>query len=516
LPFWSRTKDAGDVLPERDPGEGLPPVGENRSATQQLRRDDQPASDAGQGPGEAVTEDGAAPSGVPQAAGEAEDGAAPGGAAQAAGEGLAEDGAAPAGLPPSAAAAGEPIDGDREPLPGAAAKPEPRQAPDEAAAADQAQAQARDEETPVGAARPDAPQADQADGAGAPGPPSADSGAGRAAAGKEQSAGDLGERAERTVADRPGLPAAAEPALRQQLAEFVELDHRVRVPSLKDRLALDPGESITTTMVNAMACVISHRIYPGSAITQEQLTKRLMTVLAEPAQLADADDVQLTLPIANSHGRISLDVSVALDSRRSAADKPGPHPCARLVRAGDRLELSEPVAQIGAGSPAGLPGNGAMRPDGSGPGGESPAGPPESPAIGTPDSSAAQASSAHSADLRGSGSAEVKGATGTAVLIWGPAAAIADDRRYLSIDALISYGRKQAFKQLYEKSAPTAAQGMRAVRGVEVVVLLDKSIGGGLWIDIDPLTGRPCVALAIEVMDIGSPNGIRVTRLAGI
>ncbi len=321
------------------------------------------------------------------------------------------------------------------------------------------------------------------------------------------------------------------------------------MPSLSGRLALDPGESITTTLVNAMAFVIRHHVYPGSPISQEQLAEQLMRVLVVPGQLGETDDVQLTMPLAISHGRISLDVSVPLEEAKTAGS---PQPRTRLVRAGDRPELCEPVGQIGAGSPAtergdadGAAGSadaedeetsgpgpaaGSQHGNGSaganGAGGEARAGAgredgehhddePES-RTSAADSNGAQAAEADSAGARDGGSAEVQSAAGTAALIWGPAAAIADGHRYLSIDALMSYARTQAFEQLYRHSAATAAQGMRAIRGLEVVVLLDKSIGGGLWIDVDPETGCASVALAIEVLDIVSPHGIRVTRLPGL
>jgi hypothetical protein len=542
LPFWSRSKDAGDVPPEQDPGEG-PPVDENLSAGHELLHDQQlasdqpasdaaqPASDAAQAPGETVTEDGAVPADVSRAAGEA----------------VTEDSAVPADMQLAAGAA---IHDDQQRVPGEAAAAEETKAAGEAAAAEQAQAQAKP--TSESATSEDAARADHAEPPEPPeppGPPAADSGAARAAEGKDQPAGDLGERAERAVADRPGLPAAAQPALRQQLAEFVELSHRLRVPSLAGRLALDPGESITTTLVKAMAFVIRRHVYPGSPISQEQLTEQLMRILVVPGQLGETDDMQLTLPLAISHGRISLDVSAALAEKKTAGS---PQPRTRLVRAGDRPELCEPLAQVGTGSPArergdgdgaagsanaedegtsgpgpaagSQPGNGPAaangaggetRADAGGADGEHHDDQPES-RTSAADSNASQAPEADSADAHDGGSAEVQSAVGTAALIWGPAAAIADGRRYLSTDALMSYARTQAFDQLYRHSAATAAQGMRAVRGLEVVVLLDKSIGGGLWIDVDPETGCASVALAIEVLDIVSPNGIRVTRLPGL
>jgi hypothetical protein len=40
---------------------------------------------------------------------------------------------------------------------------------------------------------------------------------------------------------------------------------------------------------------------------------------------------------------------------------------------------------------------------------------------------------------------------------------------------------------------------MRAARSLEIVVLLEKALGGGLWIDIDPATSLPAAALAITL-----------------
>jgi len=56
---------------------------------------------------------------------------------------------------------------------------------------------------------------------------------------------------------------------------------------------------------------------------------------------------------------------------------------------------------------------------------------------------------------------------------------------------------------------------MRAARNLEIVVLLDPSLGGGVWVDVDPDTGLPVAALAIGLPNLAQLAGVRVTHLAG-
>ena len=288
----------------------------------------------------------------------------------------------------------------------------------------------------------------------------------------EAAAARLKLRAERAVPDQRRLSPAALPAARQQLAEFVELGHRQRVPSLDDEIDTVSGEYVTTALVRSMAFVIRTHIMPGVVISQDQMTDVLLKVLAEPRDLGDAGDLQLKLPIAMSGGVISLDVSTGGGG--------GERPETMLVRPGERPEHWQPA--------------------------EAEAEPEGAADFGSPDGSSTPAAEHH---------ADAPGGPQTAAVIWGSAAAIADGSRYLGLDALMSYARDEIFEQIYRDTARSAARGMRAARDLEAIVLLDPSMGGGLWIDVDPDTGCPAATLAIELLSTVDDDGVRVTLLAG-
>jgi hypothetical protein len=91
------------------------------------------------------------------------------------------------------------------------------------------------------------------------------------------------------------------------------------------------------------------------------------------------------------------------------------------------------------------------------------------------------------------------------------AAAIAE-RPFLSLDSVLSHARRAVFREVSPaRQAQTAGHGMRAARSLEIVVLLEKSLGGGLWIDIDPATSLPAAALAITLPT--PPARIRFTHV---
>jgi hypothetical protein len=95
-------------------------------------------------------------------------------------------------------------------------------------------------------------------------------------------------------------------------------------------------------------------------------------------------------------------------------------------------------------------------------------------------------------------------------VICGPAAAVAGGRPFLGMDALTTYARREAFRRFADDTDPKAARsGMRAAHSIEIVVLLDPSLDGGVWVDIDPATGSPAAAMSIAV----KPAGFRFTRL---
>ncbi len=59
----------------------------------------------------------------------------------------------------------------------------------------------------------------------------------------------------------------------------------------------------------------------------------------------------------------------------------------------------------------------------------------------------------------------------------------------------------------------TVGEGMRAARSLEIVVLFDPTLGGGLWTDVDPSRGRPAAALAYQLTNTDGQTGIHVRRI---
>lgn len=97
-----------------------------------------------------------------------------------------------------------------------------------------------------------------------------------------------------------------------------------------------------------------------------------------------------------------------------------------------------------------------------------------------------------------------------AVVIVG-AGAIAE-RPFLGLDSMLSHARREVFRNVSPaRHAQTAGHAMRAARSLEIVVLLEKSLGGGLWIDVNPATSHPAAALAITLP--APPARIRFTHV---
>jgi hypothetical protein len=279
-------------------------------------------------------------------------------------------------------------------------------------------------------------------------------------------------RRQRPGSPRSHLPETARPIEYQQLTEFVELAHRLRVPSLKDKLAIGAGEWVSTAAARSAAYVISTYLLVGARDADEMTDKLMRPLLVVSLKQADGEDIGVDLPIACSHGRILIDTSM------SAGGSPPPH--FRLVRVNERPELW----------PASSP--------------------PETPT----QADAADAGARADADAHAAG-AEPDRSAGTAAVIWGSAAAIAGGHPYLSIEALMSYARKNAFASADDGGAASAEQAMRAARDLEVVVLLDQSMGGGLWIDVDRENGQPAAVLAVELHNAAERDAIKVTALPG-
>jgi ribosomal-protein-alanine N-acetyltransferase len=90
---------------------------------------------------------------------------------------------------------------------------------------------------------------------------------------------------------------------------------------------------------------------------------------------------------------------------------------------------------------------------------------------------------------------------GTGVLIWGPVGdvAAAAGGAVLDAGALVSWARQQAFGKIYAGEPGAAAAAMRAAPDLEIVLLLDPGIGGGLWVDVDPVAQAPAATLLVEM-----------------
>jgi hypothetical protein len=96
---------------------------------------------------------------------------------------------------------------------------------------------------------------------------------------------------------------------------------------------------------------------------------------------------------------------------------------------------------------------------------------------------------------------ESKQRRGTGLVIWGSARDIAAEAETPIIDAgtLLTWARKRAFRKLYAGQPTSAAAAMRVTRDLEVVLLIDPGIGGGLWVDVDPVSQRPATTLLVEM-----------------
>jgi hypothetical protein len=202
-----------------------------------------------------------------------------------------------------------------------------------------------------------------------------------------------------------------------------------------------------------MATALSAQNLPGPAGSQEDRTDLLLGALVDtdPKQVTEAGHVSFV----TLRGRLMLDVSTAaIDGESLTID---------FVRLSSRSEPADRYA-----SDQGTGERGETGPDAAG---------------------------AH-----GDGELPAR----YAAVICGPAAVIAGGRPFLGMDALMTYARREAFRHFNDDSDPqTARNGMRAAHRIEIVVLLDPSLDGGVWVDVDPVTGSPAAAMSITVKRAG-------------
>ncbi len=309
----------------------------------------------------------------------------------------------------------------------------------------------------------------------------------------QRAARELAQKREQAVAERLPLPPTFRQELRMQLADFAERAHQKRLNPGGPEM-LGSGGGITEAVVRAMAEAIPAQHLPGPARSEEDRADLLLGALAatDPKQVAEAGHVSFV----TLRGRLMLDVSTAAIDGESLTT--------RFVRLPNRPERpdrdpgdQDATDQDGADQDGadqhGADGNGA---DGNG-----------ADRNGTGQNGAGQnGAGQNAAESRDDRERPAR----YAAVICGPAAVIAGGRPFLGMDALTTYARRQAFSSVGDDTGPEAARsGMRAAHGIEIVVLLDPSLGGGVWVDVDPATGVPRAAMSIAVR----PAGFRFTPL---
>jgi hypothetical protein len=268
----------------------------------------------------------------------------------------------------------------------------------------------------------------------------------------QRAARELAQKREQAVAERLPLPPTFRQELRMQLADFAERAHQKRLNPASPEM-LGSGGGITEAVVRAMAEVIPEQNLPGPDRSEQDRADLLLGALAatDPKRVAEAGHVSFV----TLRGRLMLDVSTAAIDGESLST--------RFVRLPNR---SEPPDQDAAGQDAG-------------------------------DENAADEKPAESPD-------DGEWPARYAAVICGPAAVIAGGRPFLGMDALTTYARRQAFHSVSDETGPQGARsGMRAAHAIEIVVLLDPSLGGGVWVDVDPATGLPAAAMSIAVRSAG-------------
>ena len=93
-----------------------------------------------------------------------------------------------------------------------------------------------------------------------------------------------------------------------------------------------------------------------------------------------------------------------------------------------------------------------------------------------------------------------------AVVILGSALLIAAGKRFLDADTLVCFARRAILRTTHNGSPASAALAMRLACALEIVVLLDVRLNGGIWIDVNPVTGDAAATLLIDGLP-GDPGG---------
>jgi len=267
---------------------------------------------------------------------------------------------------------------------------------------------------------------------------------------EEEAQHDHAGEAAPAVVDRSHVPPGVLENMRKQIADFADFAHRTRIaPKSADALlALGSGGGITAAVVEQMASkLFGDEAVAALGADQRTLTDSLLLSLVAPGEPDELTERQLQ-SFVSWRGRLALDVSAAPieDEPETIVVRLDGHP-ERQLPAGD--------GQLSKAS------DGALT-------------------------------------------------TACAAVIIGSAAHIAGERPYLSLDALMAYARSKVYRSEGPAGAPpTQRSGLQAARNLEIVLLLDRWLEGGLWIDVDRTNGRAAAALAIGL----SPAGARFTHI---
>jgi hypothetical protein len=228
-------------------------------------------------------------------------------------------------------------------------------------------------------------------------------------------------------------------SIREQVADFADFAHRERSKLPDELTALGSGGGITAEVVRQVAAeVIRANLAPWLGADEQALTDSLMLSLVAPSDMVELSDSQRASFVL-TRGQLMIDVSTAELGREQ--------PVIRLVA---------PPAQ-------------------------------QAPGAMTADGGVAAAATA-------GGSASPL----PAAAVFVGAAAVAK-RPYVSLARLMTKARRVIFEQVSSAGdAQNAGSGLEAASNLEIVVLLEKALGGGLWIDVNPKTRLPAAALAID------------------
>ncbi len=357
----------------------------------------------------------------------------------------------------------------------------------------------------------------------------------------ERAARELAQQKERTAAEHLPLSPYYQEQLRLQLADHAEREHQMRLVRNGDDEKvpepLGPGGGITAEVVQAMAKAIAEKQLPGPDGSPEHRELLLFGALAA----AGLNRAEARVSFVTSRGRLMLDVSTA--------DQDESEPSLRLVRLSrrpqgadedmadpadqDAAEPAEGRAEPAARDAAETADQGAAEPaarDAAEPADQCKAdqdtadqdtadqgtadqcrADQDTADQDTADQGTAAQDTAEPPDGNDAAASDEDGEPGRyAAVLCGSAAKIAGGRAFLGMDALTEYARGKAFRVGNLADPEAASRRMLAAHRIEIVVLLDVSLGGGVWVDVNPKTGRPAATLRIDL----EPAGFQFTPLA--